>query len=289
MIKSKREIYEQIDALNFSRAKLLLRSARAFHFDYPEEPPAEKYASLRIGTLVHAVLLEGLDLSKCLAIKPEGMSFVTREGKVWRAAQSKPIVTQTEAYDVYGMVGAILDHGFAREILSTCIRREVIYTANLWDVSCKCLIDAIGDANGTPAVVEIKTSVDIREDFFARRVISEPYHYDLQCVWYRTVPKFRNGNGAGISTSCWIVVENHPPFDVAVYFPSTEILYSGMQKMQKVISTYKTCLSNDSWPGAETEPKILRPPGWYRPPVLRDSETLMLQEPPRNLEDRTEQ
>ena len=252
---TKREQYDGIDALNQSRAKLLLRSPRHYAAATLVEESSDRSASLLLGTIVHAQLLEGLNPSNYFVIKPTGMSFATRDGKAWRAAQDKPVITRDEAGDVIGMVNAILDNTHARNILSTCILREQIYTGMIQGVACKALVDAIGSAEGQPAVVEIKTSVDCRAEFFGKRTVSDPFHYDLQAAWYRTLTKAQ--------VSCWIVVENHSPWDVAVYFPSSDMRTSGELKMHKALNIYKMCRQLDRWPGSQPDPTILHLPRWY--------------------------
>ena len=250
---NKREQYDAIEALNQSKAKLLLRSPR--HFRVPVEETPDTTPALLLGTIVHAQLLEGINPDKCFTIKPAGMSFATREGKAWRAAQDKPIITRDEAGDVIGMCNAILDNIHARNILSTCILREQIYTGMIQGLACKALVDAVGSAGDQPAVVEIKTSLDCRAEFFGRRAVSDPFHYDLQSAWYRTLTKAQ--------VSCWIVVENHSPWDVAVYFPSSDMRTSGELKMHKALNIYKMCKQLDRWPGSQPDPAILHLPRWY--------------------------
>ena len=75
-MKSKREPYDLID---FSRAKLLPALASGLHDGRPGNSGREPCPVLR--SLMHSVLLEGMDLSKCIAVKSEGLSFATKEGK----------------------------------------------------------------------------------------------------------------------------------------------------------------------------------------------------------------
>lgn len=252
-MNSKRQRYNEIDALNFSRAKALLRSPRAYRV--PVEITADQKTCLLLGTGVHSSLLEGVNIEKCFAVKPSGMNFATREGKAWKASQTKPVLTYEEMGNMVGMVTAILDNRHARDILSTCVRREDICTKEIEGVQCKGLIDAIGKAASEPAVVEIKTSVDCRAEFFAKRAVSELFHYDMQAAWYKAL--------CGAKVSCWIVVENHPPWDVAVYFPSLDMQRSGEAKMRKALAIYKACMELDRWPGAQPDPCILNVPRWY--------------------------
>jgi hypothetical protein len=62
-----------------SRAKLFPALASGLHDGRPGNSGREPCLVLR--SLMHSVLLEGMDLSKCIAVKPEGLSFATKEGK----------------------------------------------------------------------------------------------------------------------------------------------------------------------------------------------------------------
>ena len=270
---NRREQYDSIDALNQSRAKLLLRSPR--HFRNTVEAAPDKATSMLLGTVVHAQLLEGINPAQCFTIKPPKIDYRTAAGKAWKAAQSKPVLTYDEAGNVTGMVNAILDNTHARNILSTCILREQIYTGMIDGVACKALIDALGSAGDQPAVVEIKTSLDCRQEFFAKRAVSDPFHYDLQAAWYRTLAKAQ--------VSCWIVVENKAPWDVAVFFPSGQMLNSGQLKMRKALSIYKLCRQLDRWPGSQPDPLILHVPTWFsveRELAITFDEKRLLANPP---------
>ena len=57
-----------------------------------EETPA-----MRLGTLTHRAILEPDSMQSAFAVRPDGLSFTTKEGKAWRDAQKAPIITQEEA------------------------------------------------------------------------------------------------------------------------------------------------------------------------------------------------
>ena len=267
-MKDWRADYDAIDALNFSKAKRLLRSGKHFR---EGEGPAEDSEHIIVGTMVHAMVLEGKDLRTTYVIKPPKMSFATREGKAWRDAQKLPILADEASQRVPRMADAIAMNEFARAFIKVCPLREHVVVGAMNGLRCKGMLDMVGhDSAGTVGFCEIKTLPDCRKRFFRHRIASEPFHYDGQVVWYRrlliTAGNFHpRVEGAPPVWSVWIACENRPPFDVAVYIPTDRMLASGEDKLKDLFTTYHACLDAKSWPGVQPKSagiEALDPPRW---------------------------
>jgi len=262
-----RSDYDKIEALNFSRAKLLLRSGK--HFQAALEDTEEDPTKYAVGTLVHSMILEGKDLRSTFAIKPYGMSFSTKEGKAWRACQTLPILGQEDSETVPRMADAIAMHKQARLIIEGCKLREHVIVTMLYGVTCKGRLDMVGtDKESRPGFAEVKTSTDARKDFFRNRCCSDPFHYDMQAEHYASLL----GLDLGVESrpwSVWIVVENKPPFDVACYAPADYMIESGIEKVRQALDRYKECVAANSWPGACSE--LIEPldaPAWRQAQLM---------------------
>ena len=258
-MKDWRADYDKILALNFSNAKRLLRSG--LHFTNARGPE-EDSEHIIVGTMVHAMVLEGKDLRKTYAIKPAKMSFATNVGKDWRDAQTLPILADEAAQRIPKMADAIAANKFARAFIKMCPLREHILQGMMNGVKCKGMVDMVGhDSANHPGFCEIKTLPDCRKKFFAKRVVSEPFHYDGQIVWYR---RLMVGLTKPQIWSVWIACENRAPFDVAVYAPTDQMLASGEDKLRDIFTTYHACLDAKSWPGVQADGAIetLDPPRW---------------------------
>jgi PDDEXK-like domain of unknown function (DUF3799) len=268
--------YDKIVALNYSNAKRLLKSGKEFK---EGRGPKEDSEHIVVGTMVHAMVLEGKDLRKTYAIKPAKMSFATTVGKQWRDAQTLPILENEAAERVPRMADAIACNEFARSFIKLCPLREHVVIAPMNGVRCKGMLDMVGhDRVNNPGFCEIKTLPDARKAFFRHRICSEPFFYDGQVCWYRRLlalatQGFGEGGlpltqGEPPSTaiwSVWIACENRPPFDVAVYTPTDRMLASGEERLRDLFTTYHACEQTKSWPGVQPhgigiEP--LDPPRW---------------------------
>lgn len=223
--------YLAIDALNYSNGKLLLKSPAAFKqaLEEPEDPLRHV-----VGKATHGFLLEEKDPRSHFAIKPEGMSFATTEGKKWRAAQTLPILKEQEANAVLGMTEAVLNHREASRALHLCKNREVVMQGEYKGVAIKGILDAVGRN-----VIEIKTCIDASDETFGlTRAVNKPFHYDLQVVWEMELSKLQ---------VAWILVENTPPHTVNFVYPGYDIIASGQQKMDIIIHKYKMCTESGDW------------------------------------------
>jgi hypothetical protein len=220
--------YLGLPGLNFSAARQLLRSPGHFKA-YLEEPEDElKYA---VGKLAHAMILEGKDLRDLYAIKPAGLNLATKEGKDWKKEQLLPILKEEDANRVPRMAEAIANHPLASRALRLSAQREVVLQSSYNSVPIKGIIDALG-AN----ICEVKTTADARYSAFSKRIAE--LDYDCQYAWYRSLKN---------KPLAWIVVENHAPFAVNVFYPGADVITSGQQKMDAAITRFKICQEKDNW------------------------------------------
>lgn len=238
-----REEYHQIPALNFSMAKWLLRSPA--HFKAAQDEEREETEAMRIGTLVHAMVLEGKDLRDIYAIKPEGMSFSTKEGKAWRDAQTLPILTQDAADGIPRIAEAIARNPDAAAALHGCPVRERGITFQMRGMACKALLDCSGTDGNSWAIGDLKTAADASPREFARQAYK--MHLDMQAAWYS------DGLAAveGLETPpwfFWIVAEKKSPFFNVLYQPDARMMESGRAKMAKALSRYIRCMETGEWP-----------------------------------------
>lgn len=258
--------YLAIEGLNFSAGRHILRSPGHMRA-YLEEPEDElKYA---VGELAHSLVLEGEDLTDRYDIQPQDIKLNTKEGKEWDRARKgyakakgqepKLLIKEKDANRVPRMAESIASHDLASRILRMCPGREVIFQNKYHGIPIKGLLDAVGeDANGRLTICDFKTTQDARMTSFSKRVMD--LDYDLQAVWYQKL--FPDDTGF-----VWIVIENSAPYAVNVFTPTHEMLQSGLQKLEAVITRYKICQNKNNWStymfgGYSTEMQQLDPPMW---------------------------
>jgi hypothetical protein len=236
------EQYRAHPALNFSLAKTLLDSPA--HFKAAQDEERQETDAMRIGTLVHAMVLEGKDLRDMYALKPQGMSFATKEGKAWRDEQTLPILKEGDSEAIARAAQAVAANHDAARILKACQHRETPLIGSIMGVPCKALLDCHGTDGEEWVICDLKTTIDASPKGFAWAVIKS--HYDLQMAWYRALLC----NVEGISEPpcwLWLAVEKKAPFVNAVY-QSDEWEESGNDKLVKVLDLYKRCTESGEWP-----------------------------------------
>lgn len=245
-----REQYGKIEALNFSTIKHLLDGPA--YFQYARSHPTEETSFMRTGTGVHGRVLEGINPDELYAIKPEGMSFATKEGKAWRDAQTKPIISQDDHDNIFGMEKAILAHPLAKELLDMCSDRETMATGIIGGRQFKALLDA----SCPNAIMDIKKVQDASERSFSATV--QDRHYDLQLYIYRLLH--------GADYCAWIAVEEKAPHGVQVFTMSNELIDSGAEKLERCLSILAECEATGLWPAypIPSEPLPLTLPAWRR-------------------------
>jgi len=248
-----REEYNKLEGERFSTLKHILRSPAHYWTarNEPEEVDELRYA---VGTMSHSLVLEGKDLTDCFALKPKGMSFATKEGKAWKAAQTLPILEEESAMKVPRMAEAVTKHPIARGILACCKEREKALQADLNGVLCKGLLDLYGrSTDGTPVIGDFKTTTDSRAWAFRKKATREPLHYDLQFgVYKELVRNCLDEEAVGI----WIVQETSPPYTVMVYRESMETITEGRRKLNEVLDTWKRCTDENLWPAYAGQDQI---------------------------------
>jgi exodeoxyribonuclease VIII len=247
-----RDAYTALPGVNFSKLKNILRSPAHFIAGRDEQPTEEDELRFAVGSLCHAMVLEGKNLLDLYAIKPKGMSFATKEGKAWKAAQTKPILENESAAKIPLMSEAVLAHPLAKFIIESCPDRELVLQAQISHTLCKGMLDALGkDRRGTPVIPDYKTTADGRPDKFKWKI--RDFHYDMQAEMYKTLARECRDIEA---VSLWIVQETTAPYVVEVYSPSADTIAQGQEKLTRALDTYHRCLTSGVWHGYSTEPGI---------------------------------
>lgn len=257
---STRTEYDKIDALNWSRGKAFLRSP--FHFKNAPEEPKETDAML-VGRMVHAWVLEGKQIEDIFAIKTKAIDFRTNIGKAWRDAQTKPILYEEDRTRIQGMAWAIAADPYAVKYIERCTLREHAIVEEMAGIKCKGLLDAVGnDADGRPGFFELKTTKSGEEDFWAKRCVTAPFHYDGQAEWYSMLMSISHDLNGERPWSVWITVESEPPHAVTMWAPDDSMVASGIDKVSKVLSSYKECQESGIWPAYHTGIEHISAPIW---------------------------
>lgn len=224
--------------ISWSELKVIAESPAHFkdNFDNPKEPTRP----MRIGTIVHCIVLGGE-----LNVYPG-----RRQGKAWEEYQAThtDIVTQAEVDEATPIAAAVLASPLARAILDGA-RYETPLEWVVNDVPIRTRgVDII---KGT-LIADLKTARSTKPERFMYEAVS--MHYDAQLAWYLDGCK---QNGIEVDSAAIIGVCTARPYPVVVLELTPALIEQGRQKNAAWIETYKSCAAIDQWPSYCQSPLTL--------------------------------
>lgn len=250
--------YASIPGVNPSSLKILARKS-PLHFQYAQTHPRAETPAMRLGTAVHLAVLQPDLFATSYAVKPEGMSFVTKEGKEWRAANSdRPILSSEEYADICGMADAVRAHPeAARYLAAGAVEEPIVWTDPDTGVAMKGRPDLV---TSTGFLVDLKTARDLTPRRFASAVLDLGYLFSMAA--------YKDGlalNGKEPRETVLVCVESSAPFDVCVYRLDDDALDIGRGEYKQALETLKECRERNEWPGRLPGVATLNLPSWAYP------------------------
>lgn len=250
------EDYRMAEGANASLLKAGAKSWRKAHYALiAKRKPSTAAQSL--GSLCHQAILEPERISKWVS-KPEGMSFVTKEGKQWREDQAgKIIVTGDDMEDIKGMKDAVYANPDALALLSLPGNPECSGFAV--DPETGLLLKARFDfLPDQPFVIDVKTTEDASLHSWQRDCAKWGYH--LQAAFYSDVRQLITGEET--KGFYFIVVEKSAPYEVQVYHMGEASIEKGRRDYKRLLAEYKTCKETNIWPGYFQGTRLFDLPKW---------------------------
>lgn len=246
--------YHATDALSSTGIRRLLISPA--HYKVPVEPTP----AMAFGTAFHLAMLQPEEYALKYVVKPEGMSFATKEGKAWKAEHAESeILSFDDAEKIRGMCEAVRNCCSAGELLVDGEPELAgFWNDPVYGFPCKIKIDYLNKALGTLA--DLKKTTDARPEPFIRKAYSLGYHiqgafylYGMSQITKREHHDFY-----------LIAVEDAPPHGVQTYKMSEAVIQEGLIQCQKAIEIYRQCMESGKWPCYPDERMELDLPRWAK-------------------------
>lgn len=245
------EVYHKVDALSKSLMTKALRSPAHYRaaVDGKSDEPTK---AMQIGTVTHTAILEPHLLDSIVAIRPEGLSFVSKEGKAWRAENADKIVLDyQEMADIKNMADAVRRHpSFEPSHLDNKIEASVFAEDEETGLPLKARPDLW--AEGIGLILDVKTTDDASEEAFLRTIQKFAYH--VQAAHYIEM--------TGASDFVFIAVERNAPYAVAAYRLDPGWIELGFETRRRAIRIVHECTAMNSWPAYPTATTTLALPVW---------------------------
>lgn len=240
--------------------------------------------ALNFGRAVHCRLLEPDEYKKRFVVAkpcqaklksgtrkglPCGCTASYLDGETWLCGSHKgdnyiepsEFISPAEAQDIDRMAVKIGQHPVVN-----LIRQHGGYESSIvWkfaDVRCKGRLDKlITNAQCPDTIVDLK-KVRVGHGGptkFAKSIISYSYH--TRAAWYCDAVKSITGR---LPVFIWIVVEDGPPYSIAVYRADDYDLSIGRFEYRRFLNYYSRSMISGEWPGYTSDIERIYLPDWYR-------------------------
>jgi hypothetical protein len=219
----------------------------------PNRVKQEPTPAMLLGTAVHTAILEPHLWDQQYAVAPQ----IRRGTKAWaefeQQAEGKTLLKQEDADLVRRMADAVHKHPASSFLLTLPgqVEQTIRWTDEDTGLDCKCRPDWL--SQDSQLVVDVKTTEDASPRGFAMSCAKFRYH--VQAHWYqRPFPEAEQ--------FLFIAVEKQPPYLVAVYAATPEMVSAGQRRADEDLRLISACKASGEWPGYSTEIQPLYLPAW---------------------------
>jgi hypothetical protein len=217
-----------------------------------------------IGTAVHALLLQGLNIMEVIAY-PDFKSNAAKEARDSARANGRlPILTKN-AKRVEEMCNAVAEQlkmFDADPVPLTGGKPEqtMVWQDSATGVWCRARIDWLHD--DLSAIDDLKTTTrSAHPEAFAKNLYS--YGCDVQAAFYlRGIQALKGSPVSGMMDWRWVVVETSPPYGLSVVEPGPAVLELADAKVDAALKLWAECLERNVWPGYPTKVATAELPAW---------------------------
>lgn len=208
--------------------------------------------SMRLGTAVHAKILEPENYDNDIAVLPE-MNLRTKDGRAERDAfeannKGKTIIRTDDLDTIQGIYLNYRNHPLAPRLLNNA-KIEYSHYGEIQGIPIRCRPDAYVEETGV--IIDVKTCQDNSPKAFRSDVFKYGYH--IQAAFYcESLKKILDRNFSPLNFR-FIAVETNYPFSCEVYALSEEMIEWGYKAMEKAWDEWKLYKETGVILGYQTE------------------------------------
>lgn len=226
--------YLEEDAISHGGVLAAIEGPEFFQH-YVSQQKRKPSSEMKKGSALHCLLEDTEKFERDYAIRPDGVDRRSTKGRAILdelEASGKTILTLEEYLEVQGMYLAISAHPRAKLL----IRGGVFERSYFWEDS-GIRFRSRPDIIWNETIIEIKTTDDVREYKFRRKVESFGYH--IQAYMQALATKLPN--------LIWLTVRNQPPHIVRLYQPDENTLMMGRDDYMYGRDVIKRCRDDNCW------------------------------------------
>lgn len=251
--------YLAVPAMSNSALKLLRKSPA--HYIAGRDPNEEQKPALRRGSLLHTLVLEPEYMPIRYRVKPEGMSFATKDGKAWREAMPEgvEIVTEAEHYAAQRQAQNLRNVPEIGSLLGAGVSEvSFFWTDEATGVLCKGRADWVFSTTSGVVLLDLKSTEDASPERFGMSCARYGYH--MQAAWYSD--GWKQAAGRDVLGFVFGAVESAWPHVAAPYMLDDDAISKGRAECRRLLGTYAECLEADHWPAYTDAIQTITLPAW---------------------------
>ena len=207
------------------------------------------------GQALDCYLTEGADVfGERYSVKPDGMSFTTKEGKEWRAAHDgKMLISQDDRLILSDAVAAVRTLPCWPEIEKAQAQMTVRRMSAGLGLGLQSRPDWLDRERGI--VWDLKKTRDL--DVFGRQAIDIGYHLQAAIASWCLA-----GDGIGVEHAYLVAVEWERGARARVYEIPGEVLQYADREMRAIAAEIADRIKRQHWNDRQLAPEGLPIPGW---------------------------
>ena len=208
----------------------------------------QETSAMRYGTQLHALILDG---KADYYVKPDGMTFATKEGKAWRDSHlDKPVLKQDEHEELTAVAASIIKHRHAASLFIGAKTEVSLF--GIHKPTGFCIKGRADILNlGRKCIADPKSMVDASNRAMSRAIFDWNYH--VQAYWYRELAQ---QNGLDIAHFYFIGIERKTGL-INVRAITEQAMEQGKIKMDARLEKLNAAMQSGDWPdysGTTPEP-----------------------------------
>lgn len=211
----------------------------------PSRAEREQSPAMAFGTAFHKYALEGhVAFDAEYAVKPEDMSFATKEGKAWRAENAtKQIVSAADFATIRAMTSAVFEKPLTGAMLAGA-RPEVTLVREEAGVWLKSRPDAMNDKRRI--AVNLKTCESAADDDVRKAIEAYGGTYYVSAALCLDMLKALTGDDWSY---VFVFVEKTPPYESRRVVLKPTVIEWGRMRYRRALAKFAHCVKTGQWPG----------------------------------------
>tara|TARA_Y100001973_G_C5198248_1_gene335804 strand:+ start:2232 stop:3077 length:846 start_codon:yes stop_codon:yes gene_type:complete len=211
------------------------------------------------GTVVHTYFGERDLMWEQYVLRPDGLSFSTKEGKAWKAEEAKgrTILDSEWGYKLEKMEESFNASPAKDLYTDDGLKEKSFFWEDLHEINCKCRPDWISKDYKT--LIDLKTTVSAEPRAFKRSI--QKYRYDIQAAFY--MRGIEMSTGVKPENFYFIAMEKVAPFCIGVYRIAPLWLSIGWNEVEEALFRINSLKERGMKP-IDYTPEVmdLNPPTW---------------------------